>query len=53
MTATIRTHVALPRDLVEEIDRIAGQRRRSEFTAETLEREVKLRRRAELANELS
>ncbi len=29
-----RTHIALPRDLVGEIDQIAGPRRRSEFMVE-------------------
>ena len=31
---SVRTHVALPGDLVDEIDEIAGPRRRSEFMVE-------------------
>ncbi len=33
---TIRTHVILPKDLVDEVDRVVGQRRRSEFVADAL-----------------
>ena len=37
MTAEIvRTHVLLPRDLVEAVDRLVGQRRRSQFVAEAV-----------------
>lgn len=32
----IRTHVLIPRDLVEAVDRVAGKRRRSEFVTEAL-----------------
>ena len=32
----VRTHVVLPDDLVEEIDRIAGKRKRSEYIAEAI-----------------
>jgi metal-responsive CopG/Arc/MetJ family transcriptional regulator len=39
----MRTHVVLPRDLVEAVDRLVGQRKRSEFVAaavcERLDRE--------------
>lgn len=35
-----RIHVVLPDSLIEEIDRIAGPRRRSEYIAETLEKSV-------------
>ena len=37
---TSRIHVVLPNSLLEEIDRIAGPRRRSEYIAETLEQSV-------------
>ena len=37
---TTRIHVVLPDALLEEIDRIAGPRRRSEYIAETLEQSV-------------
>jgi metal-responsive CopG/Arc/MetJ family transcriptional regulator len=36
-TEMIRTHVVLPRGLVEEIDRLVGQRKRSEFIAQALD----------------
>lgn len=40
---TIRTHVVFPKDLVEAIDRLVGQRKRSAFVtqavAEKIERE--------------
>ena len=32
----IRTHVVIPRDVVEAIDRVAGKRRRSEFITEAV-----------------
>ena len=41
---TIRTHIVLPSELVEAIDRLVGQRKRSAFVtqavAEKLEREL-------------
>ena len=43
----MRTHVLLPRDVVEEIDQLVGNRQRSEFIAaaarEKLERERRTR----------
>jgi hypothetical protein len=45
--ALTRTHVTAPKELIEEIDRIVGPRRRSEFitdaVAEKLKREKLLR----------
>jgi metal-responsive CopG/Arc/MetJ family transcriptional regulator len=38
--AVQRTHVVLSSDLVEEIDRIVGRRKRSEFIAEAAAREL-------------
>jgi metal-responsive CopG/Arc/MetJ family transcriptional regulator len=32
----VRTHVVLPRSMVEEIDRLVGQRKRSEYITEVL-----------------
>lgn len=32
----IRTHVLVPRDVVEAVDRVAGRRKRSEFVTEAL-----------------
>lgn len=35
-TDRVRAHVVLPRSMVEEIDRLVGQRKRSEFITEVL-----------------
>ncbi len=35
-TETVRTHVILPKDLVDEVDRLVGQRKRSDFVADAL-----------------
>jgi metal-responsive CopG/Arc/MetJ family transcriptional regulator len=35
-TETIRTHVVLPKELVEAVDRIVGQRRRSQFLTDAV-----------------
>lgn len=40
MTEMVRTHVLLPKDLVARIDEQVGPRRRSEFVAETLRKEL-------------
>lgn len=37
MAEKVRTHVLLPREMVEEIDRLVGKRCRSKFVEETLE----------------
>ena len=48
MKATARTHVLLPRELLDEIDQRVGQRRRSQFLVEAarekLERDDATRR---------
>ncbi|HET7036731.1 MAG TPA: ribbon-helix-helix domain-containing protein [Thermomicrobiaceae bacterium] len=36
MNETVRTHVVLPKELVEEVDRLVGPRHRSEFLAEAI-----------------
>lgn len=36
----VRTHVLLPRELLTQIDKRVGPRRRSEFVAETLRKEL-------------
>jgi metal-responsive CopG/Arc/MetJ family transcriptional regulator len=38
--SAIRTHVVLPRDLVEAVDELVGQRTRSEFVEEALREKV-------------
>ena len=40
MSEMVRTHVLLPRDLVTRLDAVAGPRRRSEFVAEALRKEL-------------
>lgn len=42
-----RTHVLLAQDLVEEIDRLVGKRRRSEFLAAAAALELRRRRQVE------
>ena len=44
MGEMVRTHVLLPRELVERVDEVVGPRRRSEFVAETLRKELDRRR---------
>ncbi len=50
---TMRTHVLLPRDVIEAVDRLVGQRRRSQFLAdaarEKLARDDETRKRQERA----
>jgi metal-responsive CopG/Arc/MetJ family transcriptional regulator len=36
----VRTHILIPRDLVEAIDRIAGRRKRSEFIVAALRQKL-------------
>jgi hypothetical protein len=43
----IRTHVLLPRDVVEEIDRRVGERRRSGFLAEAAREKLERQGRAQ------
>jgi hypothetical protein len=43
-----RAHVVLPEDLVEEIDRVVGARKRSAFLADLARRELKRRRLMEI-----
>ena len=49
MSARVRTHVALPPELLRQIDELVGPRKRSEFIAETLDAAV---RRARVLNAL-
>ncbi|HTE86403.1 MAG TPA: ribbon-helix-helix domain-containing protein [Dehalococcoidia bacterium] len=46
MTAseTARAHVVMPRELLEEIDKLAGNRKRSEFIVEAVEYKVRRER---------
>lgn len=52
-TETVRTHVVLPKELYEELDRGAGPRRRSEFIVEAGRNQLRLRRRADIAHEFA
>lgn len=46
--STRRAHIVLPEDLVREIDRAVGARKRSAFIAELARRELKRRRLLEI-----
>ena len=41
MTHVIRTHFIAPKDLIEEVDRLVGPRRRSEFLTEAAAEKLK------------
>lgn len=43
----LRTHVVLPEDLVAEVDRLAGKRKRSQFIEEAVRYKVQLARQRE------
>ena len=53
MKETIRTHVVLPKDLVEAVDRIVGQRRRSQFVEEAVKEKVFRERQRTVVEELA
>ncbi len=36
-----RTHIVVPRELVDEIDKLSGKRKRSWFITQTLKREIR------------
>jgi hypothetical protein len=44
-----RAHVILPEDLIDDIDRRVGRRKRSQFISETLDAELRRLRRIEAA----
>ncbi len=44
MTVRIATNLSLPKDLVEEIDAVAGKRNRSAFVEETLRQRLRRER---------
>ncbi|MBE7520347.1 MAG: hypothetical protein HS107_13995 [Thermoflexaceae bacterium] len=52
MGETVRTHVVLPKRLVDEIDALVGKRKRSEFIAAELEAAVRRMKRVGTAREL-
>lgn len=49
MPEMTRTHVVLPKALVDEVDRLVGPRHRSEFLAAAAEKELRHRRLLEAA----
>lgn len=44
-----RTHIVIPKDLVETIDALVGKRKRSEFFTEAAQKEVRRRKLLEAA----
>jgi metal-responsive CopG/Arc/MetJ family transcriptional regulator len=44
-----RTHIVIPKDLVETIDALVGKRKRSEFFTEAAQKEVRRRKLVEAA----
>lgn len=53
MAEMMRTHVLLPVELVNEVDRRAGARRRSEFIAAAIAQELRRRRLLEAYDEFA
>jgi metal-responsive CopG/Arc/MetJ family transcriptional regulator len=45
----IRTHIVMPKDLVDEVDRRVGPRQRSAFVVEAVEEKLRQVRRLEIA----
>jgi metal-responsive CopG/Arc/MetJ family transcriptional regulator len=44
MGGMVRTHVVMPKEVVDEIDELVGPRRRSEFLTELAQKELRRRR---------
>ena len=42
--ADVRTHIVLPREVVEAVDRLVGQRKRSQFMAEAIQEKLRRER---------
>jgi hypothetical protein len=51
VSKTLRVHVILPVDVVADIDKLVGKRRRSAFLTELVRREIKLRRQRDVLRE--
>ncbi len=51
MNETARTHVLLPRDLLDTLDRVVGKRRRSQFLAEAAAEKLDRLKRSAAARE--
>ena len=39
--STVRTHVVIPKDIISDVDRLVGPRRRSNFFEEAVRKELK------------
>ncbi|MAG37679.1 MAG: hypothetical protein CL878_15700 [Dehalococcoidia bacterium] len=50
---TARVHIVISRQLVEEVDQVAGRRRRSKFFAEAVSEKLARIRRSQLAREVA
>ena len=50
---TVRTHVVLPKELVEAVDSMVGQRRRSQFVEEAVKEKVARERQRTALEELA
>ncbi|MGI8969695.1 MAG: hypothetical protein ACR2HB_03105 [Dehalococcoidia bacterium] len=51
MRETIRTHVVIPKELLEAIDGVVGSRKRSDFVVDALQEELSRERRAKALRE--
>ena len=51
MATSARAHVVLPEDLIEEVDRIAGKRKRSHFVEEAIRDKLRRERLAVVLKE--
>jgi hypothetical protein len=51
--ALTRTHVIAPKELIEEVDRIVGPRRRSEFITDAVTEKLKREKLLRLTREVS
>jgi hypothetical protein len=53
MTHVVRTHFIAPKKLIEEVDRLVGPRRRSEFLTEAASEKLKREKLLRLTREVS
>ena len=49
----MRVHVTLPKEMVEEVDRLVGPRRRSEFIVEAVRQQLARRKRSEMGRRVA
>jgi metal-responsive CopG/Arc/MetJ family transcriptional regulator len=52
-TDPVRLNITLPKELVQNIDKLAGSRKRSRFIAEAVENQIKQCEKAELEKSLA